>query len=192
MNSKKLTQCKSCGAEIAKSAKTCPQCGAKNKKPIYKRWWLWALVIVFVIGLVPGGEGDQVEASAPPASEQTAKTPAKPVEPAPEPVIEYAAYTADEMMADLKANAMKAEQKYDDQYVEITGRLSVIDSDGRYISLFPDDPFAIVGVQCFIKTDEQRKKVMDMSVGDTVTLQGKITDVGEIMAYTLNIDTILE
>lgn len=28
----KLKQCKSCGAEIAKSAKTCPQCGARNKR----------------------------------------------------------------------------------------------------------------------------------------------------------------
>ena len=30
--SKKLIKCKSCGADIAKSAKTCPHCGAKNKK----------------------------------------------------------------------------------------------------------------------------------------------------------------
>ena len=32
----KLTTCKSCGEEIAKSAKTCPKCGGKNKKPIFK------------------------------------------------------------------------------------------------------------------------------------------------------------
>lgn len=30
--SKKLIKCKSCGADIARSAKTCPHCGAKNKK----------------------------------------------------------------------------------------------------------------------------------------------------------------
>lgn len=49
----KLVSCKECGAEIAKSAKTCPQCGAKNKKPIYKRWWFWVLV-VFVFFTVIG------------------------------------------------------------------------------------------------------------------------------------------
>ena len=32
----KLIKCKSCGADIAANAKTCPQCGAKNKKPFYK------------------------------------------------------------------------------------------------------------------------------------------------------------
>lgn len=30
--SKKLTKCKSCDAEIAKNAKICPHCGAKNKR----------------------------------------------------------------------------------------------------------------------------------------------------------------
>ena len=30
--SDKMVKCKTCGAEIAKSAKTCPKCGAKQKK----------------------------------------------------------------------------------------------------------------------------------------------------------------
>ena len=34
---KKLISCKACGQEIAKSAKRCPKCGAKNKKPIFKK-----------------------------------------------------------------------------------------------------------------------------------------------------------
>lgn len=32
----KMVTCKHCGAEIAAGAKTCPQCGGKNKKPFYK------------------------------------------------------------------------------------------------------------------------------------------------------------
>lgn len=43
-----LTNCKVCNAEIAKSAKTCPKCGGKNKKPIYKRWWMWVIVISMI------------------------------------------------------------------------------------------------------------------------------------------------
>ncbi|NOW20903.1 rubrerythrin [Clostridium saccharobutylicum] len=30
----KMIKCKTCGADIASSAKTCPSCGAKNKKAI--------------------------------------------------------------------------------------------------------------------------------------------------------------
>lgn len=48
----KTTQCKVCGAEIAKNAKTCPNCGAKNKKPIYKRVWFWLLIVIVVLVII--------------------------------------------------------------------------------------------------------------------------------------------
>ncbi len=47
----KIIKCKSCGADIASSAKHCPSCGAKNKKPIYKRVWFWILVVVLLIAI---------------------------------------------------------------------------------------------------------------------------------------------
>lgn len=47
----KMTKCKSCGADITSSAKHCPSCGAKNKKPIYKRVWFWILVVVLLIAI---------------------------------------------------------------------------------------------------------------------------------------------
>ena len=53
--SKKLTACKACGQEIAKSAKACPHCGAKNKKPIFKKWWFWAIIVVLVIAIGTSG-----------------------------------------------------------------------------------------------------------------------------------------
>lgn len=51
--SKKLVTCKHCGAEIAKSAKVCPQCGGKNKQ--HKALGI-ALVILGVL-LIIGGLG---------------------------------------------------------------------------------------------------------------------------------------
>lgn len=51
MRNGKLTTCKACGAEIAKSAKTCPYCGAKNKG---KHLILSAVLIVLGIFLVIG------------------------------------------------------------------------------------------------------------------------------------------
>lgn len=53
----KLIQCKSCSKEIASSAKNCPSCGAKNKKPIYKRFWFIALVLIIVIAAISGNSG---------------------------------------------------------------------------------------------------------------------------------------
>ena len=46
----KMIQCKNCSKEIATNTKSCPGCGAKNKKPMYKRVWFWAVAIIIVVG----------------------------------------------------------------------------------------------------------------------------------------------
>lgn len=57
----KLIQCKSCGEQIAKSAKSCPHCGAKNKKPFYKRWWFWLIAIILLLSLIPESGEDTTD-----------------------------------------------------------------------------------------------------------------------------------
>ncbi len=64
-SNKNMIKCKTCGTEIAKSAKACPSCGAKNKKPIYKRVWFWAvIVILFLIILSNIGGNDNKDSSS--------------------------------------------------------------------------------------------------------------------------------
>ena len=94
------------------------------------------------------------------------------------------------MMDDLNNNALRAETNYQDKYIEVTGKLNVIDSDGKYISIVPDVQFAIVGIQCKIKNDEQKNQIVDMSIGDIITVKGKITDIGEIIGYHMDLDSI--
>lgn len=52
----KMINCRACGKEIASSAKACPGCGAKNKKPLYKRPWFLILAFLFVVGAM--GDSD--------------------------------------------------------------------------------------------------------------------------------------
>ena len=54
-----------------------------------------------------------------------------------------------------------------------------------------DNEYAIIGVQCYIKGDEQKSQVAAMSQGNTVTLRGKVQSVGEVLGYSLDIDEIL-
>ena len=63
MAKSKMTTCKHCGAEIAASAKVCPQCGGKNKPPIYKRWWFIAIIVLVVLSAI-GGSGSSSDSSA--------------------------------------------------------------------------------------------------------------------------------
>ena len=178
----KMTTCKHCGQEIAASAKVCPHCGGKNKPPIYKRWWFIAIIVIIVLAVI-GGSGSS-DSSGSTSSTATSKTA---VSSSSEAAIEYTAYTVTDLSEDLNSNALKASDKYKGQYVELTGRLSVIDSNGKYISIVDStDEWAITGVQCYIKNDEQKQVVMDMSIGDEIVVKGKITDVGEVLGYFLD------
>lgn len=184
--------CKHCQSEIPKKAKICPVCKKKQGLP------KWAIVLIVIlvlaaIGSASGGNSDNSETTTTSQSSSTNETQnstpeVKEVETESEPEIEYTAVDVDTMMDDLQSNAMKAEDTYNDKYLEITGRLALIDSDGKYISVFSQsDEFAILGVQCFIKDEDAKAKVMDMSIGDTVTLKVHIKEVGEVMAYVADI-----
>lgn len=151
------------------------------------------ILVLAAIGSASGGNSDNSETTTTSQSSSTNETQnstpeVKEVETESEPEIEYTAVDVDTMMDDLQSNAMKAEDTYNDKYLEITGRLALIDSDGKYISVFSQsDEFAILGVQCFIKDEDAKAKVMDMSIGDTVTLKVHIKEVGEVMAYVADI-----
>ena len=173
----KMKNCKVCGAEIATSAKSCPKCGAKNKKPIWKQWWVWILVvsILFATFAAIGGMGGNSDTNPSDTNSTTIQEP-----------INYTVVSVADMIDVLDTNALKAEKTYDGQYLEVTGRLGNIDSDGSYITLYGGD-FDFTGVQCYIQNDEQLNFVMDMVDDNTYTVRVKITDVGEILGYQADI-----
>ena len=172
----KLTTCDSCGAEIATSAKTCPQCGAKVKRPITKKWWFWVVVVVIIAAIVGGTSGS--------------KSGDKPALDEP---ISYTHYNVTELFDALKNNAMKAQSDFKDQYVEIEGYLDVVDSDGKYIGVgaAPTDyNYILQNVQCYIKDDTQKQQIMEIGTESPITVRGKIISVGEVLGFSMNIDSI--
>ena len=54
----KIVKCKTCGAEIAKSAKVCPKCGAKQKKHIVLGVILVIFGILLISAAIGGGSDD--------------------------------------------------------------------------------------------------------------------------------------
>lgn len=51
----KIRVCKNCNNPLPEKATVCPSCGAKNKKPIYKKWWFWLIIALIVIGAASSG-----------------------------------------------------------------------------------------------------------------------------------------
>lgn len=192
-----LIKCPECGKEISSSAGSCPNCGhpinggekqqtivVKEKK---KGSCLGKILIVFIIfvaiGFAAAQMGDDSNSGRTTSRSETSDQ--KETEP-----IEYTSVTVNELMSDLDSNAMNASDKYKGKYLEVTGKLSNIDSSGKYIDLVPDEDFAIIGIQCYIKNNEQKEAIKSMNIGDTVTVRGKCTDVGEVLGYSLDIESV--
>ena len=180
--------CKKCGNEVDKKAVICTNCGCKIKKPIYKKWWFWVIIVIVLIaiGSAAGSGGDDTSDKKP----ETSVTASEEKNEAKE--ISYEAVDLQTMIDDLKDNALKAEKTYQNKYVEVTGVIENFDSDGKYISIEPEnaDAFDFTNVMCYIKNDTQRDFLMEKSKGDTVKIKGKIKSIGEILGYSINIDEI--
>ena len=108
--------------------------------------------------------------------------------------ISYTHYAVTELLDTLNGNALKAEKTFQDQYVEIEGYLSNIDSDGSYISVgaHPDDyDYLFQDVQCYVKKNETLlDQIIEMNIGDPIVVRGKITDIGEGLGYQMDMDSI--
>lgn len=74
---KKMVSCKACGEEMSPKCKKCPKCGAKNKKPVYKKWWFWLIVVILLGSLGNGGSKTEAESitTTPPTTEAPTTVP---------------------------------------------------------------------------------------------------------------------
>lgn len=99
--------------------------------------------------------------------------------------IEYRQCTVTDMISKLKSNALNASDEYKDQYVEISGEVGIIDSDGKYITVLGDSS-VLFGIQCFVEDDSQTEAIKTLSVGDEVSVKGKITDVEQFSGYMMD------
>ena len=162
------------------------------KKPIYKKWWFWVIIVVVVIAVVGSSSSDSDD-SAPTDgvseiadnNSSTSTTPAS-VEK------QYQEVDLQSMLDELKENALRAENKYQNSYVEFTCKIASFDSDGAYITVEPIGAgmYNFDTVMCYIKNAEQKSFVIEKNVGDQVTIKGKIISIGEVLGYSLNIDSI--
>lgn len=102
----KMIKCKACGAEIAANAKVCPNCGAKNKKPFFKKpvFWIFIVIVALIIGVSSSGSKEiPIDYSKPDFT-----------------------VTADDIMREFSENSVSAQEKYGDKVVCVTGKISSI------------------------------------------------------------------
>lgn len=138
------------------------------------------LAVLILIGILANAGGND-------SSSQGASGSAAANSAAAEPAIEVSAET---LLSELEANALKAESTYKDNVVKVTGDVSNVDAQGKYFSVEGDsDKFRLVSVKANI-TPEQKAQVAEFSMGQEITFTGTVTNVGEVMGYSIKVSEI--
>ncbi|MGO3751176.1 MAG: OB-fold protein [Peptoniphilaceae bacterium] len=149
-----------------------------EKKPFYKKWWFILIIVIIVAAFfIPSDDSTNQVSDA----EQPTKT----------EMITYTPADAGQLLKDLEANALNAEKTYKDKDLEVTGKVYVIDSDGQYIAIDGvNDEFTMTGITCYVKNDDQLDVIAGLTKGQSVVVKGKITEIGEVLGYHMDIDSI--
>ena len=210
MDTKETKLCKHCQTEIPKKAKVCPNCKKKQSK---KGWIIIAVVVIVIIAAASAGGNSDSSSSTGKSETKPNTTEVKnetsvtdneesaveeePVaeepemeEPVVEEVKEYVTCTAQDLVDALSQNALKASKTYKEQYIEVTGYFSTVDSSGDYFTIDAgSDDWSMTNIQCFID-DDLVDKVAELTKEQPVTVKGYCSDVGEFMGYTIQVESV--
>ena len=153
---------------------------AKAMRPFYKKpvvIVLAAIAAIVVFNMASGSDSGSTDSPA--AAESSAA------------VQEEAAIavTAQQMIEDLESNALAASTTYEGKRVTVTGKVGNIDASGDYFSIEGTDEFSFTNVQIFIN-DDQVATVSGYTAGQDVTVTGTVTEVGEILGYSIDAESL--
>ena len=192
----KMTKCKSCGGDIASSAKRCPSCGAKNKKPIYKRVWFWILVVVLLIAIfgfiaskVNPSDSIEIETTTEADSNVYVKKSST-----------KKSLKTNKIISEFYDNTVLFKKNYDEQVVEWEGTITGIaetDDENKDVIVYMDkgiDTYLIEYiVSATIKNDKDKEKILNYKTGDKIKIKGimSVSDYEGIDFFMLDYATII-
>jgi len=156
----------------------------KASRPWFKkkRFWLFGIIVIMALSQALNGGGGN-------SSSNSESTKVEADSPAAETEVQAVAVTAAKLLSDLEANALAAKTEWNGKKVTITGKLNNIDASGDYFSLRGDNEYSFTNVQVYID-DSLIAAVSAFKKGQSVTVTGEISDVGEIMGYSVKAKSI--
>lgn len=85
------------------------------------------------------------------------------------------AITAKEMLQEYDDNEVKADKKYCDKLVTVTGKVNDVGKDvldDVYVSVGTGNEYEFPTIQCYFSDERELEKVSDLKKGDEITLTG--------------------
>lgn len=197
--------CKHCGQPISDKSKTCPFCGGNVKVPFYDKTWFHILLVLIIFTGIdyvirnPNPEPIVYHTPIVESADASSQSTADPVEETEEQKTatkseedKYSNENIGDMIALVDNYPMQAED-YEGQYIRVSGYLRNVDSDGKYFTIAEDDDSFVIAntIQWNMKkSSDVYEFIKNASIGTYITVEGKITDVGEIMYYLGKADNV--
>lgn len=170
----------------------------KKKDAMAKSAFLWGAIGTVCIALTnmnSGSKSDIEQAPKELMKEQVKESKTKNVEEKVKESITYESASAADMLSELEKNEMRAQKKYANKNLTISGYLGSMDSEGKYFTLEPS-PYStsfIKEVRCEIpksKRETITNIIIEKEKGDHIVVKGKVQDMGEVIGYVVKVNDI--
>lgn len=100
--------------------------------------------------------------------------------------VSFVNYQVSELENDLKQDASRAKEKYNEQFVAVTGILRGLDARGEYMKVSSDET-VLETVLCKITSESVRQNINSYHTGDTIIVKGQILEVDAVHGYTMDV-----
>ena len=185
--------CKHCGQPISDKSKICPFCGGNVKIPFYDKTWFHILLVLIIftgIDYVIRNPDPEPMVYRTPVVESAGASSQSSVDSGEETneqeTAEYSSESLSKMIDMVEDYPIKAEEEYTGKYIQVSGYLDVVDSDGKYFTIVsdPDDFTLLDNIHWSMdKGSDVYDFIKDAKKGSYITVCGEITDVGETIYY---------
>ena len=185
--------CKHCGQPISDKSKVCPFCGGNVKIPFYDKTWFHILLVLIIfagIDYVIRNPNPEPMVYRTPVVESAGASSQSSVDSGEETdereTAEYSSESLSKMIDMVEDYPIKAEEEYTGKYIQVSGYLDTVDSDGKYFTIVsdPDDFTLLDNIHWSMdKGSDVYNFIKDAKKGSYITVCGEITDVGETIYY---------
>lgn len=185
--------CKHCGQPISDKSKICPFCGGNVKIPFYDKTWFHILLVLIIfagIDYVIRNPDPEPMVYRTPVVESAGASSQSSVDSGEETdeqeTAEYSSESLSKMIDMVEDYPIKAEEEYTGKYIQVSGYLDTVDSDGKYFTIVsdPDDFTLLNNIHWSMdKGSDVYDFIKDAKKGSYITVCGEITDVGETIYY---------
>lgn len=185
--------CKHCGQPISDKSKICPFCGGNVKIPFYDKTWFHILLVLIIFAGIdyvirnPDPEPTVYRTPIIENAEASSQSSVGSGEEAEEQkTAKYSSESLSKMIDMVEDYPIKAEEEYTGKYIQVSGYLDVVDSDGKYFTIVsdPDDFTLLDNIHWSMdKGSDVYDFIKDAKKGSYITVCGEITEVGETIYY---------